>query len=829
MSISEPSKFLTPWAESGLKNPIPSSSNPVTGRAGFDQGFSAINMTPKESGGIPPFGQDFNGIFFEITSVLRYMQAGGRHTFSTELAENIGGYPKGAVVMGDDGVSAFQNSIDSNISNPNLGGEGWERVDPYALTQQSGLLDPEANWMDIPSYSDPNFGDLLNAQAEALAARSELLLIDVREALRRGYGRAGMRLVAGSFEDGATLTKASDVVLYEANGKAYSFRGAYPVGGYIVPPDSSPSASFVDASPLLGSDLPTIDVAAYGFNPSASAYDNSIALQRAAAAANATGGCFIEFPEGVFDVGYQTFAGATGLGYSYQAGQYFRLKDLNKPVLLRFNNTKINFGEGQRVGAFDPVTGAPMPTIQTNFDYRANRGILFGSERCAYVGATGQLEIDFKGETVILGGEFGDDGYQCPEYGLWFIDHEKLISNVNYTGYNGAMDAIYLAGLIGDDCFSDVSGLNVERMGRSGVVIAGGSNVRINGRSDKCGLGSITSSPGHNFAIESEVRAVDNVEYNILSGDALSCSFSIYSTGPRMVRNVKVLGGVLENTVGYTCKSNTSELKYIGTTIRGVVAEHRDEFFDLDRDSRAAEMIDCNHYDYTISNIETPFKDGTHFDRSKIIRLKLSNHKLFSDGLTAARFTLGKLYEPELNGFVATFIGDITPVATTGQRVLALENPVSLMDVELINRTTGSGGADLRAYVEVLGIENAVIRNTRISGIGQPTSTILWLSAFISAGGRAGYLTEGSPLAKTSAVRFMPIAIDGHNTRAQALGGYTRVFVVSDVPTTGNWDWVVGDYLIRAAPQTGQIIGWRCTTAGKAGAGAVFKSVGTLL
>ncbi|QDB73912.1 tail fiber protein [Aeromonas phage 2_D05] len=53
MSVTEPGKIITPWAQSGLKNPIPPAANPATGRAGFDQGFSAINMTAKEAGGIP--------------------------------------------------------------------------------------------------------------------------------------------------------------------------------------------------------------------------------------------------------------------------------------------------------------------------------------------------------------------------------------------------------------------------------------------------------------------------------------------------------------------------------------------------------------------------------------------------------------------------------------------------------------------------------------------------------------------------------------------------------------------------------------------------------
>lgn len=125
MSVSEPGKIITPWAESGLKNPIPPAANPATGRAGFDQGFSAINMTAKEAGGIPPFGQDFNGILFSITEVLRYMQAGGRPTFSATMATAIGGYPKGAVVLGNDGVTVYRNAVDSNSTNPNTGGAGW--------------------------------------------------------------------------------------------------------------------------------------------------------------------------------------------------------------------------------------------------------------------------------------------------------------------------------------------------------------------------------------------------------------------------------------------------------------------------------------------------------------------------------------------------------------------------------------------------------------------------------------------------------------------------------------------------------------------------------
>ena len=64
----------------------------------------------------------------------------------------------------------------------------------------------------------------------------------VFEALRRSYADAGYLLVNGSFEKGGTLTAATDVLLYEANGKAYSG----PTGA--VAAGSTPSAAYTDRS-----------------------------------------------------------------------------------------------------------------------------------------------------------------------------------------------------------------------------------------------------------------------------------------------------------------------------------------------------------------------------------------------------------------------------------------------------------------------------------------------------------------------------------------------------------------------------------------------------
>lgn len=126
MPLSAPTQIVTPWATSGLKNTIPQTANPVTGNAGYDQGFTATNMTAKEAGGIPPFGQDFNGIFYDITQAIQFIEAGGSFPYSSAFATAIGGYPLGALVQRTDGTGLWRNFVANNTTDPEAGGAGWQ-------------------------------------------------------------------------------------------------------------------------------------------------------------------------------------------------------------------------------------------------------------------------------------------------------------------------------------------------------------------------------------------------------------------------------------------------------------------------------------------------------------------------------------------------------------------------------------------------------------------------------------------------------------------------------------------------------------------------------
>lgn len=126
MPISTPDQITVPFATSGLKNAIPAASNPVTGNAGYDAGFPATNMTPKEAGGIPPFGQDFNGILFDITTAIQYLEAGMQFPYSSSFATAVGGYPLGAIVTRTDGAGFWRNTVANNTTNPETFGAGWQ-------------------------------------------------------------------------------------------------------------------------------------------------------------------------------------------------------------------------------------------------------------------------------------------------------------------------------------------------------------------------------------------------------------------------------------------------------------------------------------------------------------------------------------------------------------------------------------------------------------------------------------------------------------------------------------------------------------------------------
>lgn len=136
MSLTTPSKINMPFAQNGNRNAINDAlqTGDASNKATYQYGFPQITMTPKASGGLPPFGRDMNGILFSITAMLQYTQAGGTYTYDEAFANAIGGYGKGALVQQSDLSGFWVSTADENTSNPETDSTDWMPLDSGSYT-----------------------------------------------------------------------------------------------------------------------------------------------------------------------------------------------------------------------------------------------------------------------------------------------------------------------------------------------------------------------------------------------------------------------------------------------------------------------------------------------------------------------------------------------------------------------------------------------------------------------------------------------------------------------------------------------------------------------
>lgn len=132
MKLSDiPTKFNIPFGQSagaGFTRVIPEASQIgiQAGAASLTDGFVPDNFIPVGSGGVPPFGEDMNGILRQITQWSRWQNAGATVVFDGTFAAAIGGYPKGTILASAAVNGLFYSSaIDDNTTDPDADSSNW--------------------------------------------------------------------------------------------------------------------------------------------------------------------------------------------------------------------------------------------------------------------------------------------------------------------------------------------------------------------------------------------------------------------------------------------------------------------------------------------------------------------------------------------------------------------------------------------------------------------------------------------------------------------------------------------------------------------------------
>lgn len=155
--VNAPGKLTLPFAASGARNSIPVASQILTtpGAASLTDGFPPLTRTPIVAGGVPPSGLDMNGILYELSALLNWLNAGGGFIYDATFATdgNVNGYPKGARVLRSDGLGYWLNTVDGNEIDPEstTAGEaalaGWvpdltNGIAPVTMTNSNVVLTP---------------------------------------------------------------------------------------------------------------------------------------------------------------------------------------------------------------------------------------------------------------------------------------------------------------------------------------------------------------------------------------------------------------------------------------------------------------------------------------------------------------------------------------------------------------------------------------------------------------------------------------------------------------------------------------------------------------
>lgn len=167
-------KILTiPFARDAVPDMVndipndPSISEPQL--ASFKQGFPSITTIPLVAGGIPPEGQDFNGILRDITQHIVHQNKGGMYKFEPEVVAD-GGYPEGAVLAANDGLSLWVSLVDANVEDFNTGTPTqWARI---AFSGLDALLNGKVDKASIVQVTGASTTNIMSQKAvtDALSA-----------------------------------------------------------------------------------------------------------------------------------------------------------------------------------------------------------------------------------------------------------------------------------------------------------------------------------------------------------------------------------------------------------------------------------------------------------------------------------------------------------------------------------------------------------------------------------------------------------------------------------------------------------------------------------
>ncbi|MBA3896355.1 MAG: right-handed parallel beta-helix repeat-containing protein [Sphingomonadaceae bacterium] len=236
--------------------------------------------------------------------------------------------------------------------------------------------------------------------------------------------------------------------------------------------------------------------------------NDSAAFDALARAVNAARGGTIVLRDRTYLVGAQRMGRSRR--FSFDATPLLELRDCNQSVLIEGNGARLRAPSGLRYGVFDRGGSAlfkSMPNVDGR-DIATPYHAMIQIERCGEV-VIRNIELDGNIAGMVIGGQYGDTGWQIPMIGLLLRDNfgSESITGVNshHHGQDGVMIDGLVNKLIGAPIQRRIVELRCAHNGRQGLSIIGGEGYIFENCSfTSTGRTAISSAPGAGVDIEAE-------------------------------------------------------------------------------------------------------------------------------------------------------------------------------------------------------------------------------------------------------------------------------------------------------------------------------------
>lgn len=246
---SVPTKFNIPFANgagASYIRAIPQASQTGTspGAASLTDGFPPATFVSTSGGGVPPSGQDFNGILKQITQWSQWASAGNAVQYDSAFATAIGGYPAGAVLSSTPAGVLWVSTVDDNLTNPNTGGAGWVQI-PTAVSGY-GVDTGVANALSVTlSNPPPALYDGMRIVFRAANTNTTSCTINWG-----GLGAVSLVAVGANLGAGVIVAGAIYEAIYVASLSAFALIGQ--TAGQVIVPNAVIPGAAVNLSQLDG-------------------------------------------------------------------------------------------------------------------------------------------------------------------------------------------------------------------------------------------------------------------------------------------------------------------------------------------------------------------------------------------------------------------------------------------------------------------------------------------------------------------------------------------------------------------------------------------------